>query len=844
MKTYEEMARDVLKRRDEELRKMQHPAHDLQPEVVYPAVSKKRGLVPKIVIPCTAAVTAAAVGVGIWHNNAPGERYINNGLVNAEDSYYFNPLIGEGDKFNESEYIAASYKGGKTEINFNSRTDVYHELWALNSPFPELLNDDFIDIPDNEINSFYMIEFDRLTSCYPDWQSEHDPFGYYNRDEESDGVVSHAVHGYFSTNMIRYSNGNGGKVNVTASWMKYSLNDSDDKASLLNGFGAYVYKDGQGNYRAEIDMGAHVTIYAENLTEEQFTEILKAYTLPPEQSTENTFCLYITRPDCLEKHIFYNGRCLTDDVSQVLLTKDELNAVYDMEFDRFGRLHPDWNENVSVYPRVFVSDYENTEASVDTIGGRKIVAALNRIDYYMNYMTADENLPWLSVKADLIGVAEDSFSPFDGSHGNTEKISVINGKKALIWSNGGDCAFSAVIEMGKTLVEISSCYFSEDEFISFLEEYTAESPKSDAKEKDVVKILDALPKEIILPNAADRPQSDDYTFVAHNKAQLSDFYGMEFDCLGKLHKDWEEVTENDLGILVYGDEKVTADVAYPSADRENVWSQNTIKYRISDKSSVTVTAMLGDLNPPLDYYVFGYITGGETDNVSLINGRYALIWRGNESSSQLAAAMRMGRSTVIIQAEGLSDAEFTDVLKEYAASTTNDNVSRRIPCKYYNTADFVDDRINYAVKLTEKKILFSKKTDIEQTAQTEGSAAALGYFKEFFGNDDLPVDAAYNDNWVRYVYDAKFECAVEPNTTVCSPVNGKVIAASDCNGDLGKTVAVEFVNRVFILSNLDEVNVKPGDEITAGQVLGICGAADDQAPRLTMTLMTITDDRA
>lgn len=71
MKTYEEMSRDVLKRRDEELIKMQSENSDIkntESEKVRPAGTGKGKFALRIAVPCAAVLVVAAVGAGVWKN--------------------------------------------------------------------------------------------------------------------------------------------------------------------------------------------------------------------------------------------------------------------------------------------------------------------------------------------------------------------------------------------------------------------------------------------------------------------------------------------------------------------------------------------------------------------------------------------------------------------------------------------------------------------------------------------------------------------------------------------------------------------------------------------------------
>lgn len=107
----------------------------------------------------------------------------------------------------------------------------------------------------------------------------------------------------------------------------------------------------------------------------------------------------------------------------------------------------------------------------------------------------------------------------------------------------------------------------------------------------------------------------------------------------------------------------------------------------------------------------------------------------------------------------------------------------------------------------------------------EDSDISLGYLKEFFGNENLPVDDKYKDSLLCYMHSGVLEFDTVPGAVAKSPVGGKVIGVcvNKYNGGLGNTVAVEFDGKIFVMAHLDSVSVKTGDEITAGQTLGVCG---------------------
>lgn len=109
--------------------------------------------------------------------------------------------------------------------------------------------------------------------------------------------------------------------------------------------------------------------------------------------------------------------------------------------------------------------------------------------------------------------------------------------------------------------------------------------------------------------------------------------------------------------------------------------------------------------------------------------------------------------------------------------------------------------------------------------QTESNEASLKYLEEFFGTDSLPVDEKYKNELKREMNNGQYVCNVSEGAKAYSPVEGRVIAASEgYNGGLGTLVAVEFDNdKIFAVTHLDEVSVEVGDTVSAGQALGVCG---------------------
>lgn len=142
----------------------------------------------------------------------------------------------------------------------------------------------------------------------------------------------------------------------------------------------------------------------------------------------------------------------------------------------------------------------------------------------------------------------------------------------------------------------------------------------------------------------------------------------------------------------------------------------------------------------------------------------------------------------------------------------------------FEAVDPVDDRITYEWAVKPDKITYRKKS-LEYSYDFDHNTIALRYLKEFFGNDNTPVSSQYAGNWQRWICTGMFSCDVDSGTGVYAPAAGRVITASMYQGQMGNSIAVEMPEgKIFVLYHLDEIHVKVGDTVTAGQQLGVCGS--------------------
>ncbi len=477
MKTYKEMAHDVLKRRDEELQKLvltQNETYDYTPDKAYPARSNKRRLLPRILIPCAAAVTAATIGIVVFNNFPKNnvDRLTNNiGKQKPETDNAANVLDSKdniGDVYDIAPPTAADkYKGGETEINYNKITE--DDLYLYN--LPDLRGEDFVNIPDDKINDFYGILFDRLNE-YLD-EGEHKPFGYYDSGKEANDVEEHSVHGYYNLNKIRY-NGKDFIITVSGSYSKLHIADVESAAkSVINGFDGIVYDLGNGALIAEIDInGVLVLIKADfdldKIKDEDypklfFEKILDRYTAPVDDNTEDG-----ERIDMLDKYpdFLYNSdnpfaQLCWSEVIGLKIEKidiDKANEFYGVTLDILGKLHKDWEEEGKDALEIYYSKPKDELIEL----GRP-----NKLSY------CKPNGARLEV----------SVSTRKVSIPNNE--SYINGQTAVLYcADGfdrvktddeypnGDHEYYGIINFGKCSAELYSRGFTEEEFLNVLREFT------------------------------------------------------------------------------------------------------------------------------------------------------------------------------------------------------------------------------------------------------------------------------------------------------------------------------------------------------------------------------------
>ncbi len=312
MKSYEQMTKDVLKRRDEELK-----------------TSKKFGKAAQIAIPCAsmAAIVGIVCGVSMFTDrniDAAGSR-LGETVSSGDDSYIFQVYVSHENSNADSTPEIGTVENEKPDYtNPNSGQNDIHvlEVGMFNSDSGVETNPaDFDPYTIETLCRFYDLEFDRLTKLHSSWGLQHEPLGIYKKQSSDSYSVSMEMYG--TRNTLNYTTDKGAKISISAQYPKFAPlstemfaedkpfkptipetinqydengnlvgqispgynpdNDpnrpvNDEGVSVVNGYDAYIYRDSNGNFAADINMASRVRFIAKGLTESEFLEILDEYT--------------------------------------------------------------------------------------------------------------------------------------------------------------------------------------------------------------------------------------------------------------------------------------------------------------------------------------------------------------------------------------------------------------------------------------------------------------------------------------------------------------------------------------------------------------------------------------
>lgn len=181
----------------------------------------------------------------------------------------------------------------------------------------------------------------------------------------------------------------------------------------------------------------------------------------------------------------------------------------------------------------------------------------------------------------------------------------------------------------------------------------------------------------------------EYTLIPYTAEGLNRYYGIEFDRLSRLHPEWNMSTDHPLGI--YCRDEYNEDFA----SRTFVCTTNTLNYTTPSGAEIYVTAQQGRFFPE------GEKTASNSGNTREIGGDSVTIFDENGNEIEATSAgyvpennnaskndkaddtittiilmsmdepecltyLDMGGTCVKIYANGLSGAEFINLVKEYA----------------------------------------------------------------------------------------------------------------------------------------------------------------------------------
>ena len=530
MKTYEEMARDVLRRRDEALQKTDRQDETSKyGEEFYPVPNKKRRLLSAIAVPCAAALAIGAVAVGtryagLWGKTATESETNSAGHVDAEDLFLSsdpNTVSELTEKFEDMNWKL---------IRVLDEVPEYLADHRFFSPQPFTVSPvEYIPFTAEEMNNYYGIEFDRLRKFHNEWDVVYtgiDSFDdiftgnygvlVYDGDDESVIESDERINGkkVVSSYCEEIYGVNGGEVRVEAVRIGVGTQNvfspfdpsvykgvfSPDNFSVIGDYNAIIYRSKGVNdverTEAIIEMGDTLVRITADGDFWDFMLVICEFTAPDlsnDKPTETVRDDLINILDDVPEH-YQDPPAFDESIAgnaNVPLTNEEVNSWFGVELKRLGRLHEDW-EVVSMFPSTggifFIDDCKTLgENSNDYIlGGYKVLWETSAVQYnfkdggydYDSFYDNSKKYSYdVSVQMEHIGVNSD-FDPFD-SCPDRSIISYVNGKEALLYHvvDMTNNALRADIKYGQTIVTISTYDLTEDEFVKIVEEFT--SPEYD-----------------------------------------------------------------------------------------------------------------------------------------------------------------------------------------------------------------------------------------------------------------------------------------------------------------------------------------------------------------------------
>lgn len=435
MKTYEEMTRDVLARRDKEL-----------------AIRRKqRKNAIRIGIPSVAV--AGIVGVAVLANAPTGKRYIH-------------PMIAENTSGAESGvYESPSLRPNNIVFNDGAPQATSSDIYI--NP------DDFKEFTLEEMNNYYGLKIDAFSDKYPEWTMNLGKLGIYAEKGESTENSAGGYNPYYQQNTLWWELGekevsvevNLGRLPIHC--VVYSTNN--DAVSVINNIDVTLYHF-TGNYPngEPIDSyyarfmygGCGFEINAKGgVSEEEFIKIVELYTDYTgvggnEKRMSKAENIVFNDGDGGYAKIFEQEMNL-DDFDEYTL--DGICRYYGYKVDAFSDEYPEWTMKQNRYGTyndegndgftAWCRPYWTQNDFAWTLGGKRVTVAVDR---------------------------GDKIPDFEGCPRNEDEMSVINNLYVYLYYNGKQYSAAFTLEDSgqKCGLKITASGVSQEEFIEIVRLYT------------------------------------------------------------------------------------------------------------------------------------------------------------------------------------------------------------------------------------------------------------------------------------------------------------------------------------------------------------------------------------
>lgn len=452
MKTYEEMTRDVIARRDKEL------------------INRKRlrRNTMRIGIPSVAA--AGIVGIAVLANTPTKGKYVH-------------PLIGEVDEIASGAELGANQSPNPRPDNivFNDGSPATAQADIYINP------NDFEEFTLEEMNNYYGLKIDAFSEKYPEWTMNYNKLGIYAEKGESTESSSGAYNPYYRQNTLWWKLGEK-EVNVEVNMGGLPIHCviwefGDDAVSVINNVdvtlyhfaGKYPNSEPIDSYYARFMYGrCGFEITAKGgVTEDEFIKIVELYT---DYTGVGGNEKITSKP---ENIVFNNGdggyaktfeqEMNPDDFDEYTL--EGICRYYGYKVDAFSAEYPEWTMKQNKYG-TYIDEGNDGFAA-----------------WYRPYWTQNDFAWTLGEKSVNIAVDRgDEIPDFGGCPRDGDEMSVINNLYVYLYYNGKQ--YSAAFTLGDSEQQcgfkITANGVSQEEFIGIVRLYTT-------REKMAIQNVNTIP---------------------------------------------------------------------------------------------------------------------------------------------------------------------------------------------------------------------------------------------------------------------------------------------------------------------------------------------------------------